>query len=87
MVIDAKGGFDSRDTAERARGVLLDLGARHVAVWPDEASLSLWALPPARLAEVLVDLVPVAAEGPAAYYADVLAAVGALAGRRRPGRR
>jgi len=79
VVIDAKGGFDSRDAAGRARGVLRDLGARHVAVWPDEVGLNLWALPPARLAEVLVDLVPVAAEGPAAYYADVLAAVVALA--------
>jgi hypothetical protein len=50
-----------------------------VAVWPDEVGLNLWVLPPGRLAAVLVDLVPVASEGPAAYYADVLAAVVGLA--------
>ncbi len=75
VVIDAKGGFDSRDTAVMARDVLRDLGARELAVWPDEVALNLWALPPKRLADVLVDLVPVARDGPAAYYADVLAAV------------
>jgi hypothetical protein len=48
-------------------------------VWPDEVALNLWVLPPGRLAEVLVDLVPVAAEGPAAYYSDVLASVVGLA--------
>jgi hypothetical protein len=55
------------------------VGAARVAVWPDEVALNLWALPPARLAELLVDLVPVAAEGAAAYYADVLASVVGLA--------
>ncbi len=79
VVIDAKGGFDSRDTAQRAREVLRDLGARNVGIWPDEVTLNLWALPPGRLAEVLCDLVPVASEGPAAYYADVLASVVGLA--------
>jgi hypothetical protein len=39
----------------------------------------LWALPPARLAEVLTDLVPSASEGAAVYYADVLASVVGLA--------
>jgi Helicase HerA, central domain len=79
VVIDAKGGFDSRDSAEKTRGVLADLGAARVAVWPDEVALNLWALPPVRLAELLADLVPVASEGPAAYYSDVLASVVGLA--------
>ena len=79
VVIDAKGGFDSRDTARKTRDVLRDLGARRVGIWPDEVSLNLWALPPGRLTEVLCDLVPVASEGPAAYYADVLASVVSLA--------
>ncbi|MBM7784896.1 helicase HerA domain-containing protein [Tenggerimyces flavus] len=79
VVIDAKGGFDGRDTAERALDVMTDLGAGKVGMWPDEVSLNLWALPPARLTEVLVDLVPVAKEGAAAYYADILAATVHLA--------
>ncbi len=83
--IDAKGGFDSRDTARKARAVLRDLGAERVGIWPDEVSLNLWALPPARLTEVLCDLVPVAAEGAAAYYADVLVSVVALAVHAPPG--
>jgi hypothetical protein len=45
----------------------------------------LWALPPSRLVDVLCDLVPVAAEGPAAYYADVLVSVVALAVHAPPG--
>jgi hypothetical protein len=83
--IDAKGGFDSRDAARKAAGVLRDLGAQKIGIWPDEVSLNLWALPPGRLAEVLVDLVPVASEGPAAYYADVLASVVGLAVQAPPG--
>ena len=81
VVVDAKGGFDARDSAVRAREVLAGAGADpgRVGVWPDEVSLNLWALPPARLAEVLTDLVPVAADGPAAFYADVLASVVGLA--------
>ncbi len=81
VVVDAKGGFDARDSAVRAREVLAGAGAdpSRIGVWPDEVSLNLWALPPARLAEVLTDLVPVAADGPAAFYADVLASVVGLA--------
>ena len=63
----------------KTRDVLRDLGAARVAVWPDEVALNLWALPPVRLAELLADLVPVASEGPAAYYSDVLASVVGLA--------
>jgi hypothetical protein len=46
VVIDAKGGFDSRDTAAKPRDVLRDIGARNVGIWPDEVALNLWALPP-----------------------------------------
>jgi hypothetical protein len=79
VMVDAKGGFDARDAAERARRALADVSAGRVAIWPDEVSLNLWALPPGRLVEVLTDLVPLAAEGPAAFYSDVLAAVVDLA--------
>jgi hypothetical protein len=83
--IDAKGGYDSRDTASKTREVLRDLGVQRFGIWPDEVSLNLWALPPGRLVEVLCDLVPVASEGPAAYYADVLASLVALAINAPPG--
>jgi hypothetical protein len=53
-------------------------GARSTAIWPDEASLSLWALPPAQLITTLVDLIE-HGTGSAAYYADVMEAVVALA--------
>ena len=64
--------------ADRARRVLRDAGARSVAVWPDEAALSLWALPPRQLVSTLVDLVEHGTGG-AAYYTDVMDAVVALA--------
>ncbi len=86
VCLDAKGGFDSRDTAGKAREVLRDMGAGRIGIWPDEVSLNLWALPPGRLVEVLCDLVPVASEGPAAYYADVLTSIVALAVNAPPGR-
>jgi hypothetical protein len=79
VVIDAKGGFDARDSAQRARQVLAGTGARRVVVWPDEAALNLWGLAPGRLAEVLTDMVPSAVEGPASFYTDVLASVVGLA--------
>ena len=47
-------------------------------IWPDEASLSLWALPPAQLTTTLVDLIE-HGTGAAAYYADVMEAVVGLA--------
>ena len=46
VVLDCKGGADSRRIADRARRVLRAAGAASTAIWPDEASLSLWALPP-----------------------------------------
>jgi hypothetical protein len=78
VVLDCKGGADARRIADRARRVLREAGARSVAVWPDEASLSLWALPPRQLITTLVDLIEHGTGG-AAYYTDVMDAVVALA--------
>jgi len=78
VVLDCKGGADSRRIADRARRVLRDAGARGTAIWPDEASLSLWDLPPDRLTTTLLDLIE-HGTGSAAYYADVMDAVVALA--------
>ena len=85
VVLDCKGGADARRIADRARRVLRSAGARSTAIWPDEASLSLWALPPAQLITTLVDLIE-HGTGAAAYYADVMEAVVGLAvdGTRRP---
>jgi hypothetical protein len=44
--LDCKGGPDARAKADRTRKVLRGTGAGRVAIWPDEASLSLWDLPP-----------------------------------------
>ncbi len=78
VVLDGKGGADARRIADRARRVLRLAGARSTAIWPDEASLSLWALPPAQLTTTLVDLIE-HGTGAAAYYADVMEAVVGLA--------
>jgi hypothetical protein len=78
VVLDCKGGRDARKIADRARRVLRAAGARTTAIWPDEASLSLWTLPPGQLITTLADLVEQGTGG-AAYYADVLDAVVALA--------
>ncbi|HEX9063567.1 MAG TPA: hypothetical protein VF843_00575 [Streptosporangiaceae bacterium] len=78
VVLDCKGGADARRIAERFRRVLREAGARSVAVWPDEASLSLWDLPPRRLTTTLVDLVE-HGTGSAAFYKDVMEALTALA--------
>jgi hypothetical protein len=78
VVLDCKGGADARRIADRARRVLRDAGARSVAVWPDEAELNLWTLPPRQLISTLVDLVEHGTGG-AAYYTDVMDAIVALA--------
>jgi hypothetical protein len=78
VVLDCKGGADARRIADRARRVLRAAGARRTAVWPDDASLSLWELPPRQLITTLADLVEHGTGG-AAYYADVLDAVVTLA--------
>jgi hypothetical protein len=78
VVLDCKGGADSRRVADRARRVLRDAGARSTAIWPDDAALWLWDLPPDRLTSTLLDLVE-HGTGSAAYYADVMEAIVALA--------
>src|ERR1700679_2640596 len=76
--LDCKGGADARRICGRARRVLREAGARSVAIWPDEVTLNLWALPPRQLITTLVDLIEHGTGG-AAYYADVMDAVVALA--------
>jgi hypothetical protein len=78
VVLDCKGGADARRVADRVRRVLREAGARSTAIWPDEASLSLWSLPPRQLTTTLLDLIE-HGTGAAAYYADVMEAVVALA--------
>ena len=78
VVLDCKGGASSRKVADRARRVLRDAGARSTAIWPDEASLSLWELPPDRLVTTLLDLIEHGTGG-AAYYSDVMEALVSLA--------
>ncbi len=78
VVLDCKGGADARRIADRARRVLREAGARSTAIWPDEASLSLWTLPPRQLTTTLVDLIE-HGTGSAAYYTDVMEALVALA--------
>ena len=78
VVLDCKGGADSRRVADRARRVLREAGARSTAVWPDESRLSLWDLPPEQLTTTLTDMIEHGSGG-AAYYADVLEAVVAMA--------
>jgi hypothetical protein len=84
VVLDCKGGADSRRIADRARRVLRDAGARATAIWPDDANLSLWDLPPGRLTTTLLDLIE-HGRGAAAYYADVMEAIVALAVQAPPG--
>ena len=78
VVLDCKGGPDARVKAARTRRLLYGAGARRVAVWPDEARLSLWDLPAEDLAVLLYQMVETG-DGAAAYYADILQAVLTLA--------
>jgi hypothetical protein len=78
IVIDAKGGHDSRDRAAQTAAALHAAGAGRVAVWPDDAALSLWDIAPRDLAVLLHQLIE-SGEGSAAYYADMSAAVIRLA--------
>ena len=59
-------------------------GAGRVAVWPDEATISLWDLPPRDLAVTLFQMIDTGT-GDAAYYADVTQAVLTLAVTAPPG--
>jgi hypothetical protein len=78
VVLDCKGGRDARVKADRTRRLLYGAGARRVAIWPDEARLSVWELPPADLAVLLYQMIE-SGTGAAAYYADILQAVLTLA--------
>jgi hypothetical protein len=78
VVLDCKGGSAARRVADRVRRVLREAGTRSTAVWPDEASLSLWTLPPRQLTTTLVDLIEHGTGG-AAYYTDVMEALIGLA--------
>ena len=74
VVLDCKGGPDARTKANRTRRLLYGAGARRVAIWPDEARLSLWDLPPNDLAVLLYQMID-SGTGAAAYYADIMQAV------------
>jgi hypothetical protein len=78
VVLDCKGGPDSRVKANRTKRLLYGAGARRVAIWPDEARLSLWELPPQDLAVLLYQMIETG-DGAAAYYADIMQAVLILA--------
>jgi hypothetical protein len=78
IVLDCKGGQDARRKADRTRRLLYGAGARRVAIWPDEARLSLWDLPARDLAVLLYQMVDTGT-GNAAYYADIMQAVLTLA--------
>ena len=78
VVLDCKGGRDARTKADRTRRLLYGAGAGRVAIWPDEARLALWDLPPNDLAVLLYQMID-SGTGAAAYYADILQAVLTLA--------
>jgi hypothetical protein len=78
VVLDCKGGRDARRKADRTRRLLYAAGARHVMIWPDDAALSLWALPAPDLAVLLYQMIETGT-GAAAYYADIMQAVLTLA--------
>jgi hypothetical protein len=78
VVLDCKGGRDARVKAARTRRLLYGAGARRVAIWPDEARLSVWNLPPTDLAVLLYQMID-SGTGGAAYYADIMQAVLSLA--------
>jgi hypothetical protein len=78
VVLDCKGARDARKKAAHTRRLLYGAGARRVAIWPDDASLSLWDLPPGDLAVLLYQMIE-SGTGAAAYYADMLYACVVLA--------
>jgi hypothetical protein len=72
--LDCKGGPDARAKAAQAAAALHAAGARRVAIWPDQAALSMWTLPPRDLAVLLHQLIE-HGDGAARYYADMSQAV------------
>jgi hypothetical protein len=85
IVLDCKGGPDARLKAARTRRLLHGTGAARVAVWPDEAAVSLWSLPAEVLAVTLFQMIGTATTGPAAFYADLTQAIVSLAVTAPPG--
>jgi hypothetical protein len=79
VVLDCKGGPDSRVKADRAVRLLHGAGARRVAVWPDQAALSLWTLPARELALAVYQMLGLPETGPAAYYSSAAQTVLSLA--------
>ena len=84
VALDCKGGPDARAKADRTRRVLRGVGARRVAVWPDDATLNMWALPAEPLAVLLFQMIE-HGDGSAAYYADITQAILTLAVSAPPG--
>ena len=78
IVLDCKGGPDARTKADRTRRLLHGVGARRVAIWPDEARLCLWELPPRDLGVLLLQMIETGT-GSAAYYTDIMQTVVNLA--------
>jgi hypothetical protein len=76
--LDCKGGPGALAKAARTRRILHGAAARRVAVWPDEASLSLWDLPARDLAVLLYQMTE-HGDGAAAYYADLTQAIPTMA--------
>ena len=74
IVLDCKGGPDARVKADRTRRLLHGVGARRVAIWPDEARLCLWDLPPRDLGVLLLQMIETG-DGAAAYYTDIMQTV------------
>lgn len=83
VVIDAKGGHDSRARAAETRAALAAAGTSRMAVWPD-VPLNMWDIAPRDLAVLLHQLIE-HGDGAAAYYADMSQAVIALAVLAPPG--
>jgi hypothetical protein len=69
VVIDGKGGPDSRAKARETWAALTAAGPVRFAVWPDTA-LSMWDIPPRELATLLHQLIE-HGDGAASYYADI----------------
>ena len=57
IVLDCKGGQDARKKAARTRRLMYGAGASHVAIWPDQARITLWDLPPGDLAVLLYQMI------------------------------
>jgi hypothetical protein len=72
--LDCKGGRDARAKAAQTAAALQAAGAARVGIWPDQAALSMWTLPPRDLAVLLHQLIE-HGDGAARYYADMNQAV------------